>query len=438
MRVREPGQQLSVGSMVLASAILACVILVLYRPVLSGYLWDDDFAWLVGGQRFNFLSAVQVSGRHHFYRPLIDVYFALTMWLFGYSPRIFHGLNLALHVLNACLVYALATRVLGTWSQALAAALVFAVLPGIITGVAWVSAVTALLMATCYLTAILAHLMWLHTGSRAARTTSVIAFIGALLGHEAAVTLLPMMMLAEWLLPRGLGRARRFTARSYFPFAIALAVYLAIAFQINRANYLVTEGHYRPGLHVINNCLQYITSLYVGPRGSWWYAITAMALLAILRFGSSRARFATAWMLIALLPYCFFEWGNIGRYMYLAAVGFSLMTIELIWSLAKVTGSPSKTSYAFVWAWILVGLVAGRFAAFTWQGTPGATTAGEPYRMWLKSFKQMHGTLPQTAIEIAEPADRRIDPRSIQPMIQLEYNEPNLEVRILPGSSSRE
>jgi hypothetical protein len=58
--------------------------------------------------------------------------------------------------------------------------------------------------------------------------------------------------------------------------------------------------------------------------------------------------------------------------------------------------------------------------------------------MWMESFKQTHGTLTgQTAIDIATPSDRRIDPRSIQPMLQLEYNEPGLEVRMLPGPNAR-
>jgi hypothetical protein len=49
----------------------------------------------------------------------------------------------------------------------------------------------------------------------------------------------------------------------------------------------------------------------------------------------------------------------------------------------------------------------------------------------MTSFKKAHGSLPRrTVIEIDEPVDSRIDPRSIQPMLQLEYNEPDLEVRI--------
>ena len=43
-------------------------------------------------------------------------------------------------------------------------------------------------------------------------------------------------------------------------------LYLAIDLWINSRNYVVSQGHYGIGLHIVTNALDYIDALYVGRR----------------------------------------------------------------------------------------------------------------------------------------------------------------------------
>ena len=49
----------------------------------------------------------------HFYRPVIDIYFAVMTPLLGGSPVLFHAASIALHTANVLVVFALARRLWG-------------------------------------------------------------------------------------------------------------------------------------------------------------------------------------------------------------------------------------------------------------------------------------------------------------------------------------
>ena len=356
------------------------------------------------------------------------------MQVFGYSPRAFHAANIALHVLNASLLFVIAGRVLGQVSAAFAAALFFALLPGILGAIAWVSAVTALLMTTWYLTAVLTHLAWLETGSRMARAGSVIAFAAALLTHEGAVTLLPMLIAAEYLVSSAQRPALRDLPRRYAPFAIALAAYLTIAFVVNRGNYVVTERQYRFGLHAIQNVFDYVATLYVGRRGTTGAVTTGVALLAVMFAGTRGARFGAVWMLVALVPYSLFTWTGIGRYAYLSGIGLSLLLAALVQSAARTLRPRVGTRVAAVAVCLLVAVLAGRFAVFAVRASENQVAQGEPYRAWLETFRQTQGTLQRGAVvTIDQPRAPGVDARALLPLLQLEYGDPALQVDVRPA-----
>jgi hypothetical protein len=226
------------------------------------------------------------------------------------------------------------------------------------------------------------------------------------------------------------------STRFYLPFAIALGAYFAIAYVINRSNYLVVEGHYRAGWHAIGNALNYLTTLYVGPHGPIALALTGVAVLAVLLLGSPPAKFATAWMLIALLPYVFFQPGTTGRYMYLAAAGFSMLAVELMWAIAEAAQTRAPWARSAVVGPVLAAIVIVRFGAFTRHTTPAACVEGEPYLAWMLEFKRVHPSLPRGAsVDVADPKRPDIDPRSFQPMLQLEYDDPDLRIRVVPAAA---
>ena len=401
--------------------------------MLDAYLWADDFGWLTAGQTFDPASTFSFLQRTHFYRPLVELYFDLATAVFGYASRAFHALNVALHIVNACLVFAIANRLLRAVSAACVAALTFAVLPGINDAVAWVSAVTAVLMTLCYLTAVLAHLRWLDTQASTARVVAVIAFVAALLAHEGAVTLLPTLLLVELMFGSGWRIPMRELVRRYGVFALLLVGYLAISLTVNRANPNVTEGEYRVGIHAVRNLLEYVTTLYVGRHGAVALLGTAVALLLAVRFGAMPVRFGTVWMLLALVPYSLFATARSGRYVYLSAAGFSLLLAGVMVMLSQVLQARIGARKGALAAMMLAAAVTGRFATFAARDVPHAIAPGEAYRAWFESFRRVHPALPRgAAVTIDDPQRRDLDTPALPALLRLEYADPQLQISVNP------
>lgn len=416
-----------------ALLFIAATTLLLYRPFLDAYLWADDFGWLTAGQTFDPASTFSFLQRTHFYRPLIDLYFDLVTAVFGYASRPFHALNIALHIANACLVFAIAKRLLRAAGAACFAALTFAVLPGIMQAVAWVSAVTALLMTCCYLTAVVGHLRWLDAGSPRARVVTLIAFVTALLSHEGAVTLLPTLIIVDLMFASGWRISVRDLVRRYGLYALLLGGYLVISYTVNRANPNVAEGEYRFGIHAVPNLLTYISALYVGRHDAFALLGTAVGLLLLAGFGTMPVRFGTVWMLLALVPYSFFLTTRSGRYMYLSAAGFSLLLAGVGLMLSQVLQTRIGVRAGRLVSVALAVAIAGRFASFAAREVPREVAPGEAYRAWFDSFQRAHPTLARGgAVAIDDPKRRDIDTPALPALIRLEYADPQLQISVNP------
>jgi tetratricopeptide (TPR) repeat protein len=119
-------------------ALVACLPVALYWNTLGhGFVYDDfpgivDNPLVAGATRFDDLC--QLLGES--WRPLVQVSYAATHVLFGFTPAAYHALNVALHAANALLVYALALQAARLWLPqrrcrlfAAAAGLIFAAHP---------------------------------------------------------------------------------------------------------------------------------------------------------------------------------------------------------------------------------------------------------------------------------------------------------------------
>jgi hypothetical protein len=59
-----------------ASVIIVAAAVFVYRAAVLAYFFDDDFQWLVGTWAFHPAQLLDVAHLTHFYRPVIDLYFA--------------------------------------------------------------------------------------------------------------------------------------------------------------------------------------------------------------------------------------------------------------------------------------------------------------------------------------------------------------------------
>jgi hypothetical protein len=419
-----------------ASLVLAVVIV--YHNALAAYFFDDDFQWLVGSWSFRPAQLVAFGSLSHFYRPVIDIYFAVMTPLLGGSPVLFHAASIALHAANVLVVFALARRLWGPASGGPSAslfgfvtALFFAVQPSDIDAIAWVGALAEAIGALFGCLSLLWFLRWREEGESRFRALSVAMFALALLTHESSVMFLPVLWLSDWLVvnPRPQIPNPKSQFRTFGPYIVISAAYLAIDLWINSRNYVVSQGHYAIGLHIVTNALDYIDALYVGRRDALNYAVIVIGLAALLVRGNARVKFATCWMLLALAPFLMFTWGNTSRYLYQPAIGFSLLLAEAVTQLNRALTAriPPNMRRAMVIA--AVAAIAIRFGLFANANVRDFATRTHVYPDYVARFRNIHGNVPNNTVIASDPRLATTLPyQFVNAAVQWEYRDPTIRL----------
>ena len=426
-----------------ARVALVGAVVIVYHNALWASFFDDDYQWLVGSWSFRPAQLVAFSSMTHFYRPVIDVYFAVMTPLVRGSPVLFHEASIVLHAVNVLVVFALARQIfagvdlppspkpsadhrrLGGGGQAgpyiaWVAALFFAVQPSHIDAVAWVGALAEAVGALFGCLSLLWFLRWREEGRSSLRRLSIAAYALALLTHESSVMFLPVLFLAD----RWIWRGRRDPP---WPYIALTVVYVAVDLWINSRNYVVSQGYYTVGFHIVTNALNYIDALYVGRRDWVNYAAIAIGIVLLLVRGNSRVRFATCWMLLALAPFLSFNWGNTSRYLYQPAIGFSLLLAEAVAAFDRALAPRMKPAVRAVAVSVLVAAIAIRFALFAAANVRDFTERSQVYSDYLGQFRSIHGTVPSNTTVIADPPTT-LPYRFINAAVQWDYRDPTIRV----------
>jgi protein O-mannosyl-transferase len=184
-----------------AGALLVLLTLAAYLPALrAGFIWDDN-AYVTenplltapDGLARIWFSAHQQSQ----YFPLVYTTLRWERMLWGLHPAGYHAVNLALHVLNALLVWAVLRR-LGLPGAWLAAA-VWALHPVNVETVAWITELKNTESTLFYLLALLAWLRFTDAGSWRSYALALLAYALALLSKTTACTLPAALLLVLWV-----------------------------------------------------------------------------------------------------------------------------------------------------------------------------------------------------------------------------------------------
>ena len=200
--------------------------------------WLTDFRYL--GEIFSSHAAGFDRGfTTSYYRPLMHVFYMLTLHLAGPVPWAFHLTNVLLHcavtVLAYWLVSALWRRLeepseawIPTAAGAFAAAL-FAVHPVHTEAVAWLAGITDLSFSAFFLAAFLAYLK-AETGGWGYSAGGAVLFLLAALCKEPALSLLPALVVYE--VARSHARRRAFQKAAVYwklgGYALAAVAYLVL------------------------------------------------------------------------------------------------------------------------------------------------------------------------------------------------------------------
>lgn len=325
--------------------------------------------------------------------------------MFGCEPSPFHALSVAIHLLNTGLLALFTRRLTGDVWITLAAVLLFCAQPGYVEAVVWVGAITDLLPATWFLLTLWLHLVWLQTRATWARLGSFVVFVTCLGTHESSVTVLPMMIaldaLLAWPARADVTGWLRVRERRYAVFAVMLTLYLGLAYVVNSRSYIVRDGYYTVGWHMVENTFSYFAGMYIGRRRLLWHLGVALVLALLAWRGTPRVRFLIVWMFVTLAPVSLFTWGTASRYLYVPAAAFALLLADRILTGARrllVSGVPQRVvATAGV---LVVAVLVGRFAIFARGGVTDFRRLARPYEHFTAVVRAADQAAPGAVIRV--------------------------------------
>jgi hypothetical protein len=230
-----------------AAIVLTLAWLLAYGATIFGGFVRDDFGWIYHS-RLSGVSSIPATftESHLFYRPLVQLSFGITEFIFGVNPLPYAVTNLLLGLACAGAVFALARALgLAPWASLLAAAVWAFNFHGINMAIIWLSGRTSLL-ATLFST-----LAALALVRNRAVTAAVLGFAAFLSKEE--VLALPLI-LTIWLIIDGVG------IRRSLGLWIALALYFVLRNQSGAIGITDAPPYYQfvfdPG-HVLTNVIEY-------------------------------------------------------------------------------------------------------------------------------------------------------------------------------------
>lgn len=416
----------------LLAALLAATAAQYLRAGLAGaYLAADDFQWLAGGHTFTWARISQAAAGDHFYRPMIDVWFAGATAGCGFEASCYHLATLGVHLLNVALVFALGLSLFKDLRIVVLGTLLFVLEPAYTQAVVWVSAVTGLMAALFYLTSLLAQVRSWSARSERHRTlfevAAVLLLAAGLFSHETVATL-PVISWMVWRQfgPRDLQRRRTLVGGALCVFALfALATVVA-----NRRNALFTGSGYTLGMHALDHAIEYLASMYVGPADGAAYAGSAIAI-GILLIATPFTRFGVVWLLLTMVPYLWFTTSNTSRYMYLPSIGFAWAIAAAVAAaadrLATRSGRGRRRPAELVFA-LAVAFVAIRFGRFSSAAIRGHVQAMEPWRAYAATVAANARPTAGNLVYVVAPDAGVVDAMYIEPMVRWIHRDYDLVV----------
>ena len=208
------------------------------------WLRSPDGLWRFFTQPFWGFYPDRGSGPSNYYRPLFGASYSLVARVFGLQPSAFHAASVLLHLAVCLLVALLARRFIQNSGQdaaqtenitALAAGLLFAVHPAHAEAVAWVGGQADVLAALFALLATLSYLTRIDSPkSKIQNALGPFAYLLACLSKETGAALILVLAAVEisgWRREGSPGNALRRGLRRLAPYAVVLAVYLALRIQ---------------------------------------------------------------------------------------------------------------------------------------------------------------------------------------------------------------
>jgi hypothetical protein len=412
----------------LAGILAIAAIIYIAGKAPHAYLAADDFQWLQARWGIDWTKLFDPA-QYHFFRPVVQTWFAGATTVCGPSEACYHWLSLGVHVLNVALVALVGTAITDRRAFGVLSALLFAVQPAYTQAVVWVSAMTALLCTTFLLLSLYCAARAWNAAGRARwwEIAAVVAGAASMFTHEAGVITPLLIALATM----GFALSRRPSKLLAAGFAVVLAAFAITTYIISRQNPVLAAGSYRIGGHMFQHALDYLATLWVAPHHTASY-VTVVALTLGVAAVSRLSRAGCVALAIMLAPYLGFTWGNVSRYAYLPAIGFSWM---LAAALLGFHGWLASRPSAMRQATLVVGLIAAtfiiRFAVFAVRGSRDEVFRIDGYREYAAAVMAAHPA-PGVDLHVPPPSSPFVDVRFAEVLLRWAYDNPRLRVVVDP------
>jgi tetratricopeptide (TPR) repeat protein len=347
----------------LLSAGLAAVVLAVYAQVWGyGFVEYDDPGFVTDnpmvrrglsaeGVRWAFTTAHMGS-----WNPVTWLSHMLDVALFGLNPGAHHLSNVALHVANTVLLFAVLRRMTrATWPSLVVAAL-FGVHPLHVESVAWISERKDVLSTLFWMLTLWAYAHYAERRSRRWYAAALGFFAVGLMAKPMLVTLPFVLLLLDWWplqrLAPGWPAALRPLVWEKLPFFGLTAAFSAAAYFTQRGTGAMVQSAVLPaGTRMANALVAYVRYLgktawpvdlavlypYEFHLAAWTVAAAAAALAVVtasaLRLASRHPYLAVGWLWYAgtLVPVIgFVQIGNqalADRYTYIPLIGIFIATV---------------------------------------------------------------------------------------------------------------
>jgi hypothetical protein len=216
--------------------IVVALLIVNYYRVFFFFFRYDTFPWL-DKSMFDpvdwhyFLDTNKASA---YFTPMGNVLFCAMHKLFGLEPFWYHACMFATHALNACLVYYLATRILGSNLPACLVALLFGIFPAHVDAVVYVATIHHTLATAFILLSFLSFTQFLHTERKRHLCRMLVFWVLGLLTKQIACVIPALCAGYEYVALRK--RMSKSSQAKYIPLGLILVIYLGVNSAVNRAN----------------------------------------------------------------------------------------------------------------------------------------------------------------------------------------------------------
>jgi hypothetical protein len=366
------------------SAIIVCLCVATFVPLLDNPFVADDFVFLQRVELFKTDVLFLYDEAPLNYRMTTFLVFFLLKSLAGYTPQLFYVFTILLHAANCLLLRALLPLLGMERTEAVLAAIVFAVFHGPQEAVMWAVSMGENILGFCALAVLIA---WLQQRYRLA----LLLYVVALFSKESAPVIWLLVLLLVWY------RRERIASRQFLALTLLTAAFCVFFLWMWATNRFIQEGNYAVGSGALGVLVLSVHRLL----WPWFYIALLLALVGRRRAVLRRIPAAIGLLVVTMAPYIFLTYSNAlpSRHLYLASIVFSATVGGFLYQ------APRGWRYAFLAVFIAfnIGVVwLRKDAQFELRAVPTRALIAQlenlrPQPILIRGFPYPYPEIAQTA-----------------------------------------